>query len=101
MLTVSSQPENALAGRVLAYRCQEKSSDGARPSLSSFHGYRVSMAIRIRQRLENGLFLYRHGPARPGHLLRHVLVAMARTSRAMTMEQWPAPQNPSPTVNSS
>src|SRR3954470_15307660 len=25
--------------------------------------------------------LFRHGPARPGHLLRHVLVGMARTSR--------------------
>src|SRR4051812_41764427 len=28
--------------------------------------------------------LFRHGPARPGHLLRHVLMGMARTSRAMT-----------------
>src|SRR5690348_16108420 len=29
--------------------------------------------------------LHRHGPARPGHLSRHVRMAMARTSRAMTM----------------
>src|SRR4051812_12663780 len=27
---------------------------------------------------------HRHGPARPGHLSRHVRVAMAQTSRAMT-----------------
>src|SRR3954451_3192693 len=51
--------------------------------------FNPELASRRRRHRDGGKrerpLLLRHSPARPGHLSRHVLMAMAWTSRAVTM----------------